>query len=120
MPFTLHSNHLLRCLPIDKSQRLIPTNSVNSTSLVMERNAVALVCHKQHLRSESCANELSTHASCVAIILRGLLSRDVLKHLCNGGTILGVEVCVDFIEEIEGRRIALLDCKDESEGAETW
>jgi hypothetical protein len=31
---------------------------------------------------------------------------------------LRVKVRVDFVEEVEGRRIALLDCKDERKSAE--
>ena len=37
----------------------------------------------------------------------------------DGGAVLGVEVGVDFVEEVEGRGVALLDCEDEGEGAET-
>jgi hypothetical protein len=35
--------------------------------------------------------------------------------LCDSGTVLGVEVCIDFVEEVEGRGIALLDCEYECE-----
>lgn len=38
----------------------------------------------------------------------------------DGGAVLGVEIGVDFVEEVEGRRVALLDGEDEGEGAETW
>lgn len=33
---------------------------------------------------------------------------------------MGVEVGVDFVKEVEGGGVALLDCEDEGEGAETW
>jgi hypothetical protein len=33
--------------------------------------------------------------------------------LSDGGSVLGVEVGVDFVEEIEGRWVALLDCEHE-------
>lgn len=36
----------------------------------------------------------------------------------DGGTVLGVEVGVDFVEEVEGGGVALLDGEDEGEGAE--
>jgi hypothetical protein len=29
--------------------------------------------------------------------------------LCDGSTVLGVEICVDFVEEVEGGGITLLD-----------
>ena len=37
----------------------------------------------------------------------------------DGGAVLGVEVGVDFVKEVKGRRVALLDREDEGEGAET-
>lgn len=37
----------------------------------------------------------------------------------DGGAVLGVEVGVDFVEEVEGCGVALLDGEDEGEGAET-
>ena len=82
----------------------------------MERDTVALVSHKQHLRSESRADELAAHSTCSVLgILAALLSGDLLEHLCDSGTVLGVEVCIDFVEEVEGRRITLLDCEYECE-----
>lgn len=33
---------------------------------------------------------------------------------------MGVKVGVDFVEEVERGRVALLDGEDEGEGAETW
>jgi hypothetical protein len=33
---------------------------------------------------------------------------------------LGVEVGIDFVEEIEGCGVTLLDGEDEGESAETW
>ena len=87
----------------------------------MERDTVALVSHKQHLRSESRANELAAHAA-VAIVRVGaaLLCRDLLEHLGDGCAVLGVEVCVDFVEEVEWRRITLLDGEDEGKGTQAW
>lgn len=38
--------------------------------------------------------------------------------LGDGGAVLGVEVGVDFVEEVEGCWVAGLDGKDEGEGAE--
>jgi hypothetical protein len=82
----------------------------------MERNTIAFIRHEQHLRSESRADELAAHTARIICILGALLSRDFLEHLCHGCTVLGIEVGVDFIEEVEGSWIALLDCEDESEG----
>jgi hypothetical protein len=42
-----------------------------------------------------------------------------LQHLRDGGTVLSIEICVDFVEEVEGCGIALLDCEDEGQRAET-
>jgi hypothetical protein len=82
----------------------------------VERDTVALISHKQHLRSESRADELSAHgAGAVLGVLAALLSGDLLEHLCDSGTVLGVEVCIDFVEEVEGCGITLLDSEDECE-----
>jgi hypothetical protein len=84
----------------------------------MKRNTIALISNQQHLRPESRANELSTHApSAIFVILGALLLGYFLEHLRDGGSVLGVEVRVDFVEEVEGCGVALLDCEDECEGA---
>lgn len=44
---------------------------------------------------------------------------DVTEVVGDGGTVLGVEVGVDFVKEVEGGGVALLDGEDEGEGAET-
>ena len=44
---------------------------------------------------------------------------DRSQHISNSSPVLRVEIGVDFIKEVEGRWIALLDCEDEGEGAET-
>lgn len=38
----------------------------------------------------------------------------------DGGAVLGVEVGVDFVKEVERGGVALLDGEDEGEGAEAW
>jgi hypothetical protein len=38
----------------------------------------------------------------------------------DGSAVLRVEVGVDLVEEVEGRRVALLDGEDEREGAQAW
>lgn len=41
-----------------------------------------------------------------------------MQHLGDGSAVLGVEVGIDFVEEIERSRVAALDCEDEGQGAE--
>jgi hypothetical protein len=38
----------------------------------------------------------------------------------DGGAVLRVEVGVDLVKEVEGRRVALLDGEDERERAQAW
>jgi hypothetical protein len=40
--------------------------------------------------------------------------------LGDSSTVLGVEVSVNFVKEVERRGVALLDGEDEGESAETW
>ena len=87
----------------------------------MERNTVTFISDKQHLRSEGRADELSAHgAGTVVRILAALLRGDLLEHLRDGCAVLGVEICVDFVEEVEWCGIALLDCENEGKGTQTW
>jgi len=86
----------------------------------MECNTIALIRNEQHLRSERRADELSTHAACAVLgVLAALLRGNLLEHLRDRRAVLGVEVGVNFIEEVEGCWIALLDGEDEGEGAQT-
>lgn len=64
----------------------------------------------QHLRAEGGADELG---SLVA-------ATDVAQVVRDRSAVLRIEVGVDLVEEVEGRGVALLDGKDEGEGAETW
>jgi hypothetical protein len=112
--------NLLRRLPIYESQSLLSTHSINTTRLVMERNTIALIRHEQHLRSESRADKLSTHTARTSICILGtLLGGDFLEHLCYSCAVLGIEIGVDFIEEVEGSGITLLNCEDEGESTQT-
>ena len=58
-----------------------------------------------HLRPERRADELP-------------LLADVPEQVGDGGPVLRVEVCVDLVEEVEGRGVAALDGEDEGERAE--
>jgi hypothetical protein len=87
----------------------------------MKCNTIAFISHKQHLRPERRADELSAHAArAVFDVLVALLRRDLLEHLRDGCAVLGVKVGVDFVEEVKGCWVALLDCEDEGEGTQTW
>ncbi len=113
--------HLLRCLTIHEPQCLIPTHSINTRCLVVERNTVTFISYKQHLRSESRADELSAHgARTVVRVLTALLRGYLLEHLRDGRAVLRIEICVDFVKEVERCRITLLDCEDEGECTQTW
>jgi hypothetical protein len=110
-----------RFLPLHKLQRLLPTHHINTTRLVSPKhNTITLIRHKDHLRPKRRTNELPRHASCAILsALTALLFGYRLEHLCDGSAVLSVEVGVDFVEEVEGCGVALLDGEDEGEGAET-
>ena len=38
----------------------------------------------------------------------------------NSSPVLSIQIGVDFVKEVEGCGIALLDREDEGEGAEAW
>lgn len=59
----------------------------------------------QHLRPERRADELTVSRV-----------RDGLEHLRHGRPVLRVQVGVDFVEEVERRRVAGLDGEDQGEG----
>ena len=103
----------LLLLPLDKLQRLILAHDDDAAALVPQvPNPVALLRHQQHLRPERRADELAP-----ARLARAL--RDGFEHVGDGGAVLRVQVGVDFVKEVKGRRVALLDREDEGEGAET-
>lgn len=80
----------------------------------MKRNSITLIRNEQHLRPKGRADKLPTHApGPILVILRTLLLRDFFQHLRDGRAILRVEIGIDFVEEVEGRWVALLDCEDE-------
>ena len=92
---------MLHPLLLNKLQRLLPRDHINRTSLLPEANTVALLGHVQHLRTESCADELAVSRV-----------RDGLEHLCDGRSVLCIKVGVDFVEEVEGCWVASLDGED--------
>lgn len=88
-------------LLLDELQGLLFRHHVDRAGLVPEADAVALLRHVQHLRAEGRADELA---------VGGL--RDGLEHLRHGGPVLGVEVGVDLVEEVERGRVAGLNGED--------
>ena len=95
-----------RLLPLHhKLHRLLPRHHINTRTLIPIHNTITLIRHAEHLRAESGTDELAVQAV-------GLLTADVGEHLGDGGAVLGVEVGVDFVEEVEGGGIALLDGED--------
>ena len=63
----------------------------------------------QHLRTEGGADKLPIS-----------LFRYRLEHLCNGRTVLGIEIGIDFVEEVERCWVASLDSEHEGQCTETW
>lgn len=104
-------------LPLHKLQRLLPRHDHHIRALLLVPHAVAFLRHVQHLRPKGRADELRPRA---AFPVGVGLTADVAQVVGDGGAVLGVEVRVDFVEEVEGRRVALLDREDEGEGAEAW
>ena len=100
---------LLDFLLLDKLQCFIPGYDVDGTGFTTEAHAVALLSDMKHFRSERGADELSVR-----------LLRDRLEHLRYGCAVLGVEVGIDFVEEVERCWIASLDSEDQSQGAKTY
>lgn len=99
-------------LPLHEIQRGLPIHHSNTTRLITIPYTIAFLRDKQHLRAEGRADELA--AAVVCALGQGL------EHVGDGGAVLGVEIGVDLVEEVERSRVALLDGEDESEGAETW
>lgn len=87
-------------LALHKIKRLLPTDNINTTRLGNIANTIALLRNKQHLRSESRANELSVR-------------RAFRQHIRNRSSVLRVQIGVDFVEEVERCWVRGLDCENE-------
>lgn len=100
--------YLLR-LRLNKAEGVCLTYGVNATCFSgrIKADPIALFRHKHHLGPKRRADKLSAAGILPAFI------GDGLQHLRDGGAVLGVKVGVDFVEEVEGCWIALLDCEDE-------
>ena len=112
MEITIYSSTRIilphRLLLLHEFQCLLSRHHIDRTGLLSEADAVALLRNMQHLRAEGGADELS---------IGGV--RDRLEHLRDGGSVLGVEVGVDLVEEVEWGGVTSLDGEDQREGAET-
>ena len=96
-------------LSLNKVQRIQLADTVDRTCLVAERHTVAFVCHMHNLGTESGANEL-----------RADFVGDRREEGSNGGTVLGIEIGVDLVEDDHRATFRRLKGKDEAEGAKTW
>lgn len=94
---------LLPLLPLNKVQRFLGRYAVDGAVLVPESNTVALVCHPDNLRTESCADEL-----------RSSVFGDLLQQTGNSGTVLRVQVGIHLVEDNHGTGLGGLDGEDEA------
>lgn len=92
-------------MAFNEVQRIIPANDINAARLVAIAHTIALLCDEHHLRPERRANELARFA-------------ELLQHRCDRCAVLCIKVGIDFVEEIEGRGVALLNGKDEGESTQ--
>jgi hypothetical protein len=97
-------------LTLDKLERSLRPDDVNTTRLVRVAHTITLVGNMHHLRPEGRTDELTT-----TIAILASLSTELLQHLSNCSSILRVEIGVDFVEEVERCRVALLNREDECE-----
>ena len=110
-------------LTLDKVHGLLARHGRHARALADVAHAVALLGYEQHLRPEGGADELRVAAA--ALAATALAGRVVgartqrLQHARHRGAVLRVQVRVDLVEEVEGRRVAALDGEDQGEGAQT-
>lgn len=86
-----------------------------------EAHAETLVRDVQHFRAERSADKLPSHRPIVFV--RGILISsvgEVQQVVCNGCSILRIEIGVNFIENIEWRRVGGLDGENQGKTAQTW
>lgn len=93
----------------------------NRADIVGEADAEAFVRDPQHFRPEGRANELSALRPVVAV--RGILVCSVGKvqeMIGDGRPVLGIQVRVDLVEDVEGSRVGGLDGENQGKTAETY
>ena len=92
----------------------------DSTDIVRKRDTIALLSNTKHLWSEGSANELSTHGPLAlrAIFIVVVVGK-IVKMVSDSRTVLGVEVGIDLVEDVEWRGIGGLNGKDEGQTAQT-
>ena len=98
---------------VDKIQRRLPLHHIDATRFIRVAHAIATVRHQHHLRPERRADEL---ASAIAVL--AALSTELVEHLRDRRAVLRIEIGIDFVKEVKGRGVALLNGKDEGECAE--
>jgi hypothetical protein len=54
------------------------------------------------------AHVVFSHLAVLVVLLGG----DFFEHLGDCGSVLGIEVCIDLVEQVERCGIALLNCED--------
>lgn len=105
-------NYLLNLpllLALDKVQRRLRRHAIDGAGLVGESDSIAFVGNEDDLGTEGGADEL-----------RAGLGRDRLQQAGHCGTVLGVQVGVNLVEDHHGARLGLLDGKDEAQSTQTW
>ena len=98
----------LLSLSLDEVQRILRRHAVHRTSLVVKRDAVALVGNEDNLGTEGGADEL-----CL------LRLGDGVEQRRDGCSVLSVKVSVDLVKDDERRRLGGLKGEDEADGAES-
>lgn len=79
-------------LSFHKVECLLRTDHIDATRLVDITDTVALFRNQQHFRTECRADELT-------------MLRRLGEHVCHGGAVLRVEVCIDFVKQVKRRRV---------------
>lgn len=90
-------------LAFDKVQGVLGAHAVDGARLVVERHAVAFICHVHNLGPERGADEL-----------RAGLVGDGLEQRRHRGSVLRVQVGVHFVENDHGTALRLLERKDQA------
>lgn len=118
-------------LSLDEFQCPLPRHGIDAADAVGEGDSVAFFCHPQHLGAEGGADELRAGGTWICRVC-GLLA--LLPAACvggtgraeggqvfgHGGTILGVEIGIDFVENVEGCWVGGLDGENQGKRTETW
>merc|ERR1719469_682240 len=97
----------LSLIVFNKIIRLFPSHTVHMRNLVSKLYSVEFTGMRQQFRSESGCYELGP-------------IREFVDHIRHSLPVLGIQSLIDFIEQVEGGRITLLDDKDKRHGHERF